>query len=262
MKISTKLTLILFSQLMVDNLYADEIYKNHNIVQNIDIEEEAGFDDFEDFEEEESAEEVDYLSGYNKIMTDINATIYDYLLIPVAKTYDYVLPELVQDGIYNFFENLQYPLSVTSNLLQLEFVDAFTETERFVINTTIGVGGLFDPATDWFEIDKNFEDLGQTFGTYGIGAGCHIVIPILGPSNIRDLTGDILNWTFNPIYFNESRGYNVFNQNVSIGTTVLDNMATSDANLKYYQNIISTKYSKYIELKTFYEENRKKLIKE
>jgi len=252
MNIITKLSLLMFVPSITINAVADE-------KPQIEMFEEDSFEEFEEFEEPEKS---DPLFWYNEKMTSINSFLYTYLLIPVAETYDYVTPEIVQTGVTNFFDNLKYPLSVTSNLLQFEFTDALTETERFVINTTIGIGGIFDPATDWLEIDKNYEDLGQTFGTYGIGTGFHIVLPVLGPTNLRDLTGDIINWTVNPLFYNGYRNYNPVSSTFSLSLTIGDNISQNEANLKYYQNIISTKYNKYIELKTFYEENRKKLIKE
>jgi len=258
MNIKTKIALMLF----IPNIAMNTIFASSINNESIEIYEDDSFDEFDEFDEEENKVVNDPLYWYNEKMTDVNAFLYNYLLIPVAKSYDYITPDIVQQGIYNFFDNLKYPLSVTSNLLQLEFKDAWTETERFVVNTTVGIGGIMDPATDWLEIEKKYEDLGQTFGTFGMGPGFHIVIPVLGPSNLRDLTGDVINWALNPLYYSKYRPYNVTNANISFGMNILDNVSKTKSNLKYYQNIINTDYNKYIELRTFYEENRKQLIKE
>jgi phospholipid-binding lipoprotein MlaA len=257
MNIKNKLALMVLLSNMIFTTTNANINDN-----NLEVFEEDSFDEFDEFEENNNETVNDPLYWYNERMTDVNTFLYNYLLIPVAETYDYITPDIIQTGVYNFFDNLKYPVSVTSNLLQLEFEDAWTETERFVVNSTIGIAGIFDPALDWLEIEKKNEDLGQTFGTYGIGPGFHIVIPILGPSNLRDLTGDIINWTFNPIYYNKYRAYNIISAETSLGLTLGDNISKNESNLKYYKNIISTDYNKYIELKTFYEENRKQLIKE
>ena len=227
---------------------------------------EDDFDsDFEDDFDEEFETETDFdpLSYFNRIITDFNIFIYDYTLLPATNAYDYVLPDFVKDSFGNFFQNLKFPLSVTSNLLQLEFMDAFTETSRFVINSTIGVVGLFDPATSYFDIEKKDEDLGQTFGTYGIGPIFHIVLPFIGPTNLRDLTGDVINWTYNPFSYVNGRGYNILSNGYqSAGIFVLDKIETNRNYLSSYQELKNTNNELYIEFKSYYEQHRNALIKE
>jgi len=97
----------------------------------------------------------------------------------------------VRNSIDNFFNNIYYPVHLINNILQGKVVGALTETGRFLINTTIGIFGLFDPAKSYFGMRPKKEDFGQTLGFYGVGPGPHIVIPIFGPSNLRDIVSII-----------------------------------------------------------------------
>lgn len=111
-----------------------------------------------------------------------------WVIEPVAKGWDFVLPELAQTGIRNFFENLQMPVFVVNNLLQAEFEGGVIELYRFVLNTTFGIGGLMDVATraDWPHPN---EDFGLTLGHWGVPEGPYLVLPIFGASHVRDTVG-------------------------------------------------------------------------
>ena len=175
--------------------------------------EEELFED-EGFEDEFSApqEEIfDPLSGYNRVMTGFNDGLYVYVLDPVLiKGYNYI-PEQARVSVNNFFENLYYPVSVVNNIFQLKAKNTGTETLRFVINSTLGILGLFDPAESWFGFEPHKEDFGQTLGHYGVGGGFHIVLPFFGPTNLRDLSGDFIDFYVNPIYYVDVRKYNIIN---------------------------------------------------
>jgi phospholipid-binding lipoprotein MlaA len=111
-----------------------------------------------------------------------------WFLEPVATGYDFVMPEMAQRSVENFFENLAYPVRLANDLFQLKFVKAFEDTGRFLTNTTIGMGGLFDVASaGGFPVHD--EDFGQTLGYWGVPPGPYLVIPLLGPSNVRDTAG-------------------------------------------------------------------------
>ena len=124
----------------------------------------------------------------NRGIFQFNETLDAWLLEPVATGWDRVLPNRVQRCIANFFTHLVLPVRFANDLLQLKPVKAFDDTGRFVTNSLIGVGGLFDPATR-FGIPKHDEDFGQTLGHWGVPAGPYLVLPILGPSNPRDTLG-------------------------------------------------------------------------
>jgi phospholipid-binding lipoprotein MlaA len=124
----------------------------------------------------------------NRGIYNFNAVFDQYVFLPVVRSYEFVLPEFAQKGISNFFKNLTEATNLMNSLLQFK-VDKFgSTTSRIVINTTLGVGGLFDVATAG-GFQRANEDFGQTLGYYGLGSGPYLVLPILGPSNLRDTAG-------------------------------------------------------------------------
>ncbi len=119
----------------------------------------------------------------------VNDKLYFYLFKPVARGYRQVLPRPARVSVDNFFSNLATPIRAGNSLLQLKFRDFGTETYRFVINTIFGIGGLFDPAESVAGVKKVDEDFGQTLGAFRVGHGFYLVLPIVGPSSLRDATG-------------------------------------------------------------------------
>ena len=109
---------------------------------------------------------------------------------PVARTYVRVTPQLIRTGVTNFFNNLTYPDVIVNALLQGQLKPFARDTGRFVVNTTIGIGGLFDPATP-MGLTLEARDFGQTFGKWGAPSGPYLVIPFLGPSDVRDALGRV-----------------------------------------------------------------------
>ena len=109
---------------------------------------------------------------------------------PVARGYRKVTPQFVQTGIGNFLDNLEYPVVMVNDLLQGQFKAFASDTGRLLLNTTVGIGGLLDPATD-AGLEKNDRDFGQTLGKWGLRTGPYVVIPFLGPSDIRDAVGRV-----------------------------------------------------------------------
>lgn len=113
-----------------------------------------------------------------------------YFMEPLARGYKNVLPDPVETSITHFFENIRYPLYLVSDILQFKFDQALYHTTRFLVNTTVGVGGLFDVATGQ-DLPARYEDIGIAFGRWGINSGPYLVIPFIGPSNLRDFTGKV-----------------------------------------------------------------------
>jgi len=145
--------------------------------------------EFDNEFEEEEASIVDPLSGYNTFMTSFNDVFITYALNPVSEAYGYIIPQPIRIGISNAFHNIQFPIRFVNNLLQGKFQNVSDETERFIVNSTVGLAGLMDPAKEYMHIPKHNEDFGQTLGYYGVDSGFHIVLPFFGPSNIRDFLG-------------------------------------------------------------------------
>jgi phospholipid-binding lipoprotein MlaA len=126
----------------------------------------------------------------NRATFRVNDTLDKYVARPVARTYVRVTPQPVRTGVSNFLDNLAYPVTIGNDLLQLKLRMFGRDLARFVVNSTVGIGGIFDLASG-SGLEKNQEDLGLTFGHYGAGPGPYLVIPILGPSDVRDGIGRV-----------------------------------------------------------------------
>jgi phospholipid-binding lipoprotein MlaA len=122
------------------------------------------------------------------------------LVKPVAKTYERIVPKPVQTGVSNFFSNAKYPVTLVNNILQAKFTHAANDVGRLLLNSTLGLGGLLDPATR-AGLDRNDEDFGQTLGKWGVPAGPYVMVPFLGPYTLRDGFGSLAD------DFAEPRGY-------------------------------------------------------
>lgn len=155
-----------------------------------------------DFDQEGEEEEIitDPIEPINRGIFWFNDKFYFYLLKPVARGFR-VVPEPARISISNFFSNLATPVRFVNALLQLKFRDAGNELARFVVNSTVGIGGLFDPAKKWAGVKKKEEDFGQTLGKYGMKPGFYIVLPLLGPSNSRDCLGLITDYFTDPFQY-------------------------------------------------------------
>ncbi len=135
-----------------------------------------------------STEVNDPYEDYNRFMYSFNDKVDRAVTKPIAKGYNYVMPDVVSKSVSNFFRNLDDITVIINDVLQLKINQAIYDTGRFVTNSTIGVLGLFDVATP-SGLKKNDEDFGQTLGYWGIDTGAYIVLPLLGPSNVRDTFG-------------------------------------------------------------------------
>lgn len=257
------LLFILFSGCSSTNITLSDKTISH---QEIDTssEEESLEDEFDEFSDEMEAEVIyDPLSGYNRIMTDINDKFYIHLLIPVAKGYKAVVHSEIRKSVGNFFHNIYFPIRLVNNLLQAKFQNASEETGRFVINTTLGVAGLFDPAKSEFELEAHDEDFGQTLGFYGVGGGAHIVLPLLGPSNLRDAISKFPDSYLSPIS-SSSRDYYALKDTteefIAVKTYEYINELSMDVGM--YEKLKKDAVDLYPYLRDVYEQRREKQIKE
>jgi phospholipid-binding lipoprotein MlaA len=138
----------------------------------------------------------DPLEPLNRGIYQFNDGADRFLIKPLAEAYRYVLPQFVRTGVGNFFSNLNDVIVALNNLLQGKLANAASDIGRLVLNSTAGLAGLFDVATE-AGLEKHNEDFGQTLGYWGIGDGPYIVLPILGPSSLRDgfgWVGDVYTW--------------------------------------------------------------------
>ncbi len=152
----------------------------------------------DDFETTRIEDEIyDPIEPINRAIFSFNNVADRIVLEPVAKGYK-KLPSPIQSGISNFLSNLRAPLVVVNQLLQGQRENAFESTGRFLINSTVGVFGLFDVA-DKIGFEEKEEDFGQTLATWGVGDGFYVVLPLFGPSNLRDTTGMVMTMMTDPI---------------------------------------------------------------
>lgn len=221
-------------------------------------------DSFEDeFRENTTEQRFDPLMGYNRAMTDVNDFLYTRLLFPIARGYGYVVPEPGRKAVSNFFNNLKFPIRFVNNLLQFKFNNAAEETGRFLLNSTLGIAGLMDPASEHFNMEQHSEDFGQTLGFYGIGGGFHIVLPIYGPSNLRDTIAIFPDSYIDPVNYWENRGYNLLANSTESFAAKTFNLV-NDRSIDYvrYEAIKKDAVDMYLLFREAYEINRDKNIKE
>ncbi|MGK0456396.1 MAG: phospholipid-binding lipoprotein MlaA [Zhongshania aliphaticivorans] len=154
------------------------------------------YGDFED----ESQVVSDPLQPINRSIFKFNDFIYVNVVRHVANGYTAITPDFVEKGATNFFQNLKYPVRLAGNLLQGRMKGARIETERFLVNTTLGIGGVYKAANHFDRMQPiESEDVGQALGAWGIGEGPYLVLPFLGPSNVRDLFGMLGDRVVNPL---------------------------------------------------------------
>jgi phospholipid-binding lipoprotein MlaA len=130
----------------------------------------------------------DCFERFNRSVYKFNSALDHAILRPIARGYVKVMPQPVRTGVSNFLGNLEYTKTIGNDVFQAHFADFGSDIARLVVNTTLGVGGLFDPATR-FGLEKHDRDFGQTLGKWGLPTGPYLMLPLLGPSDIRDAAG-------------------------------------------------------------------------
>ncbi len=148
--------------------------------------------------------EYDPWQPLNRKVFWFNMQMDEYVLEPTARGWDAITSEGVRTAFGNFFSNLRFPVHLVNNLLQAKFGGAVEETGRFVVNTTIGLLGFFDPATD-AGLEAHPEDFGQTLGVWGLGSGPYVMLPFLGPSSVRGTVGVVGDYLVPPDWTNDWR---------------------------------------------------------
>ncbi|HEY4802398.1 MAG TPA: VacJ family lipoprotein [Paraburkholderia sp.] len=143
--------------------------------------------------------------GFNRTVYTFNDKVDQYALKPVAQGYVKVTPQPVRDSVTNFFANIGDVYNAANNLLQLRIADGVSDIMRIVINTVFGLGGLFDVAT-LAKLPKHNQDFGLTLGHYGVPPGPYLVLPLFGPSTVRDGVGLVPNYFINPLTYVEPAG--------------------------------------------------------
>lgn len=197
------------------------------------------------------ASSPDPWEGMNRGTFWFNERVDRAVLEPVATGWDWLLPERVQTSVGNFFDNLFLPIVFVNDLLQAKPVAAAQDVGRFAVNTTLGLAGLFDPASR-FGIPENDEDFGQTFGRWGCPPGPYLVLPLLGPSSLRDAPSGVLDRA--PNYFLPLA--------VSLGLGVVDAVNTRAALLEEIRQDREESLDFYVFVRNAFLENREHRVRD
>jgi len=177
----------------------------------------------------------DPIEGFNRRSYAFNYYFDKYVFLPIVAVYEFILPDFVEDRISNFVDNIFEFTNFTNNVLQLKPDPAAITLGRFVLNTTVGVAGLWDPAT-YFGLERQTEDFGQTLGHYGVGDGPYIVLPILGPSNLRDTAGLVVDTVAFSLFVDEVQSDSMDDNDVHLifsGVAAVDKRHRQS--FRYYQ---------------------------
>ena len=190
----------------------------------------------------------DPLEGYNRFVFAGNQRLDTYLLRPVAKGYRYVTPQAVRTRIGNVSNNLYEPVSMLNAFLQGDFSQGSRTFFRFLINSTVGLAGMHDVASEAGIAGRN-EDFGQTLAVWGAGSGPYIVLPFFGPSNLRDTTGLVADTLSNPVPY-------VTNTWTTVGITAGQVVVERERLLDPIDDIYATSLDPYASIKSIYEQRR------
>ncbi len=198
----------------------------------------------------------DPLEPMNRFFFSVNDKLYFWAIKPVNKVYSAVLPNDIRGCLGNFFTNLSAPVRLLNNFLQGDFHDAGIVLSRFVINSTLGIFGFCDPATNEFELHSQPADFGQTLGKYGVGEGLFLYLPIIGPSNARDLVGYITDAYTHPVpYFSDK----IIQEAVYFG---MDKLNLISLNPGLYDDMKKFSLDPYVATREAYHDYRSSKIKE
>ena len=198
----------------------------------------------------------DPFEGFNRKMYGFNDSLDRAVLEPVAKGYRAVTNKPIRQGVTNFTNNLGEPLTFTNELLQFKIPDATGTFGRFIVNTTIGIAGIFDPAAS-FGIKRTDEDFGQTLGVWGVTPGPYLVLPFLGSTDPRDLVGSGVDIGLNPINYADFDGAST----LRIGSFVLGGLSARESAIETIDNVRESQLDPYTTLRRFYVRSRAAAIR-
>ncbi len=202
------------------------------------------------------AEQYDPWESFNEKMFEVNRKLDKYVLKPVANVYRHVIPEPFQVLIANGFENIRWVPRFVNNLLQGKFEGAGREMARFLINSTAGIGGIFDPAKDYWGIRPSNEDFGQTLGVWGVGPGPYLILPLLPPMTVRDGIGMGVDGAMNPLSYFLPFIWD------TLGMKLGDTVNERALNYDLFQGVEETTIDLYSSVRHFYLQRRQRQIQE
>jgi phospholipid-binding lipoprotein MlaA len=231
--------------------YADEPWPADGCIAS------ASQQDEEDLAEEEPLDTIaDPLEPVNRAFFAVNDKLYFWILKPVAQAYTKITPKKVRTGVKNFFHNLGFPVRFVNCLLQFKGEGAAMEFGRFLVNSTIGMGGVMDVATEGCHFKSYEEDFGQTLQFYGLNPGFYIDWPILGPSSFTDSIGMAGDSFLDPLKYAKIRSRN------RLYARAFKEINDASFLIGEYEALKESALDPYIALRDAYYQHRKKQIKE
>ncbi len=222
----------------------------------------AGSDGNLSLKKNETEEIKDCFEKLNRATFAFNQSIDKSIIKPIAKGYRN-LPDPIQKGTSNAVNNLSNLITIPNNVLQGDMKSAFINTGRLIINSTIGILGIVDVANNMGFPKYEKEDYGQTLGAWGVGPGCYVVLPVLGPSNLRDLGGSFVNVLGGDPWYNASvHGNNEFlSENIYLTSKVLSGIDFRSKNIESFDNLEKNSIDFYASVKSLYSQDRENKIK-
>ena len=221
----------------------------------------AGTDGNKELSKSKPKQVKDCFEKLNRGTFALNQGLDKIIFKPVAKAYR-TLPSPVRTGTSNALTNLSSLVTIPNNVLQGQLKTAGVNTGRFIVNTTIGIFGIFDVATKMGFSEYVKEDYGQTLGVWGVGPGCYIVLPVLGPSNLRDTAGSFINILGGDPYYNMSaHGNNEFlDKSDYMLTKTLTAVDFRANNIETLDNLEKNSLDFYASVKSLYDQDRQRKI--
>jgi len=209
----------------------------------------------------ENGQVKECFEGVNRGIFAFNKALDGIIVEPIAKGYR-KLPSPIKTGTSNFISNLSLLTSIPNNILQGELLVAGKNTSRLLVNSTVGILGIFDPASEIGLNNYEREDYGQTLAKWGMGEGCYVVLPVLGPSTIRDTAGKFINYFggdpwYNITVKNDTQYVSDFDYYASVGTSGVDFRAK---NIESFDNLEKNSMDFYASVKSLYLQDRNKKI--
>jgi phospholipid-binding lipoprotein MlaA len=199
----------------------------------------------------------DPLENVNRFFFSLNQRLDRNAAVPATNAYKDNVPQTVRGGLHNVLDNLGGPVTAANSLLQAKFDYAATALGRFLVNSTVGVAGIFDVATDWGLPGRN-RDFGETLGTYGVPPGPYMVLPFRGSTDVRDFAGNYLDGFATPLRYVRYDGNNY----VGLVKSTLGSMDNRSANLVTFRDIERNSVDYYATMRTLYLERRARLIED
>jgi phospholipid-binding lipoprotein MlaA len=193
---------------------------------------------------------ADPLEPVNRAVFTFNIKADKYVLKPVALGYIDVVPAKVRAHVTNFFENLVYPKTIVNDALQAKFERSAADTGRFLLNSTAGIGGIFDVATP-AGLEKHDEDFGQTLGVWGLGEGWYLMLPLIGPSDNRDFVGYLAGIPMTPTHYLPS-DYDW----LDLSLTVANIVNVRAALIPGFDDLLQSQFDQYLFVRTAYLQKR------